>query len=438
MLLLAACTSTSEGLCETAKDCLPGLSCQEGVCVGCGGDGECNAWEACTTDRRCELRAGRCTKGSHCESWETCGADNTCVRMASACTSSADCKAHESCDDTKKLCVLQAGRCNTANDCNDGSFWAATCGSDNQCHADALTGNDVLIWGTLAQGSCGADAISSVMSPTRPQVGFGCYTMGVFDDAILAPSGRVYYVDRAAHPARVKIFVPDAFKTEAGRKMYPPKGTDNDPSIQAPACAADEDVGHFIMQAETGAITYNCGATGGSRTFYGLTGDVVADGYLVLAWNADDRLLAWDKSSNLVVVSPQRTPIAITGLPTQSVVDARADATGFRLAVIVNIFDLQLWHVSNEGVANLMGAYGPVPENIVVQRAGVLDSAGAFFAEGYKTDVSSSDVVVKRPLDGSIGVTVYSEDSAPSKVNGGADYNTLFNYMHISYLFSGP
>jgi hypothetical protein len=447
-VLFLACTTVPEGLCENGSGCLPGLRCEEGVCVGCGGDGECQAWEACSEDRRCKLRAGMCATQAHCQAWEVCGTSNTCQLAEGSCQAATDCKSYENCDGVTRKCVLQAGRCSTSDNCAGGGLWGATCGEDNQCHSEPSGENDVLIWGTLSPGSCDSDAISSVLSPTRVQVGFGCNTTSSLEHAVLSPSGRIYYLDGEESPHRVKIFVPDGFKLEGRTRSYPPNGPANDTRVAAPKCGDTEDVRSFVMQAGTGAIAYTCGNTE-VRSFYNSAGDVVASGYRMLAWSAEDFMLGEQNySHDLVVRTPSRTLIPVTGLPFDwSFVDARAHPTtgfwlaGYRFNSGTGITARQLWHVANNGVATLQGEYGPVPENVGnVTYASALDSAGALYVESEHNVAGKGfvDVVVKRVADGSTGTIIYSEASAPESVNYRANFERVFNFMHISYLFAGP
>ncbi|WP_375757270.1 hypothetical protein [Corallococcus exercitus] len=443
VLFLAACTSTSEGLCEDAADCLAGLSCQEGVCVGCAGDGECQAWQACTTDRRCELREGMCEKSSQCKSWETCGADNTCVLAADACTSAADCKAYESCDAAKNKCVLQADRCRTAADCGGSALWAPTCDADNRCQAGEGPENDVILWGTLRDGAnCGYDAFSSILTPTRVQVGFGCETLRV-SYPVLAPDGRIHYIDRGETPHRLKVFVPDAFKSEAGKRVYPSDGPANDTLIPTTKCAAGQNVGSFHLQAGTGALAYSCieeGNTSSSTTLYDAQGDVVAKVSSVNAWNADDYILE-DASFRAWILGPrpQRGLISIQGLPADwSISHARADKDGFLvlLAVGFNVWAPELWRISNSGQATRVGPYAALPDNVFSNSPRVLDRAGNVYVIGKLTG-TGADVIVKRSPDGSPGEIVYSEASAPSSVNEASNYSQLFNFIYESGLITG-
>lgn len=444
VLFLMSCTSTPVGLCDADSDCLSGLSCQQGVCVGCGGDSECNAWEACTTNRRCELRAGKCANSSQCESWETCGADNTCVAAAGRCAA-ADCKAHESCDATTKQCVLQEGRCNTTADCSDDTLWAASCGSDNQCHADDASGNDVLLWGSISQGDCGSGGISSVMTPSRVLVGIGCDARVSGRGAVLSPSGRIYYIDSEQLPARVKVFTPDRFKLVHGKLEYPFDGHNNDPVLPAPACNADQNVSSILMQAGTGALLYTCGSYGVGSTFYNVKGEVVTDRLGLLAWNADNYFLTRNSFSEMFVRAPDATILRAQGLPPSwTLIDARAHPTGFRAALSVPQPDgssqQQLWHISNDGEARLEATYGAVPATVTSYSNGVLDTAGGLYTEATWKDKTGlyADAIVRRAPDGSPGTIVYSEDTAPSVVNYASGYKQLFNFTHASHLFTGP
>ncbi|NOK11573.1 hypothetical protein [Corallococcus exercitus] len=445
VLFLMSCTSTSLGLCDADSDCLSGLSCQEGVCVGCGGDSECKAWEACTTNRRCELRAGMCENSSQCESWETCGADSTCVVAAGMCASAADCKAHESCDVATKKCILQAGRCNTTADCPDETLWPESCGSDNQCHPDEASGNDVLLWGTLGQGGCDFGAISSVMTPSRALVGIGCDVRVSGRGAVLSPSGRIHYIDSGQLPARVKVFTPDRFKLVQGKLEYPFDGHNNDPELPAPGCNADQNVSSILMQAGTGAILYTCGSYGVGSTYYNVKGDIVTDRLGLLAWNADNYFLTRNSFSQMFVRAPDETILLVQGLPPSwTLIDARAHPTGFRAALSIplsnDISQEQLWHISNDGEARLEATYGDVPETVIGHWMGALDTAGVLYTEATLKGNPGlyDDAIVRRTPDDSPGQIVYSEATAPSVVNFGADYKQLFNFMHGSHLFAGP
>ncbi|RKG92861.1 hypothetical protein D7V88_04665 [Corallococcus terminator] len=436
-MLFLACTSTSEGLCDDDSGCLPGLRCEEGVCIGCADNDGCQAWEDCTADRRCELRAGMCATQKQCKAWEECGAGHTCQLAAGSCQSAANCKDYEDCDGATRKCVLQASRCTTSDDCGDGELWTPTCGQDNRCGSTSVGGNDVLLWGTLDEGFCGADAISSVMTPTRVQAGFGCYTHGD-SNAFVSPSGRVYYREGDGNPARVKIFVPDTFPLKDKTRSYPSDGPKNDTRLPAPECGATQDVWNFIMQAGTGAIAYSC--SGDGLTYHRLEGGVVATGHQVLSWNASGHMLAVGSGYDLIVLTPDQTAIRITGLPGNQLdtIDTRAHPTGFLLAMRPTSGVQELWHVDNAGVSERVGTYGAHPENVSQNGGGVLDAAGNLYARSSLTDELFVDVIVRRPADGSPGTIVYNENSAPGTVNAAANFERRFNFMHGSTLFTGP
>ncbi|QQR47092.1 hypothetical protein JKA73_13930 [Myxococcus xanthus] len=442
--LFLSCTDISEGLCDDDSMCLPGLHCKEGVCAGCLGDDECQAWEMCAADRRCALREGMCATNAQCEKWEACGANNTCELVEGFCLSGSDCGAHENCDESTKQCVLQDGRCNSASNCGSSYLWAPSCDADNWCRTAPSSGNDVLIWGTLSEGSCNHDGISSVMSPTRVQVGFGCYSSSDRDAAFVSPSGRVYYLDGEEKPKRVKIFVPDTFPSENGVRSYPFNGSRNDTLVPAPACSATDDVSSFIMQAGTGAIAYTCSSHTGPITYYDRAGAVVVSGFRVLAWNASGYMLGARDTSKLHLLTPERSERLVSGLPDRfidsiSVVDVRAHSTGFMMAVRRQVTNtLELWRIDHEGVATFDGTYGAVPENANPTTAGVLDMTGALYSESLLTTGAHPDIIVRRRPDNTVGTIIYSEDSAPASVNYGSNYERLFNFLHISILFTGP
>lgn len=444
-VLFLACTDTALGLCENDSGCLPGLRCQEGVCVGCGGDDQCLAWEACSENRRCELRAGRCETQAQCNPGEVCGADHVCVIPTGACQSAAGCQAWEVCNAETQSCEPQEGRCTSATDCGAGSLWAQTCGADNWCHEEALPDNDVVLWGTLAEGAGCYDAVSSILAPTRVRIGFGCSTASPFDDAVVLPDGRILYVDHDVSPSRLKIFAPDRFRMEGKDRVYP-RGTTaaNDTVVASPGCAETENVASVVVQAGTGQIAYNCGPYfyEGGNTFYDVQGQVVQDGRRLLAWNAGDSMLAQDGFTRLFVLSPTtRTVIPVTGMPPVSetdTLDARAHPTGFHVALQTSDDAQQLWHIDNDGVATLKVTYGAFPERIYARDQGTLDTTGALYVRTWGMDSMTDDVIVMLPADGAPGTVVYSEASAPDVVSGAGTFSRPFNYIHSSRLFAGP
>ncbi|WP_147446442.1 hypothetical protein [Corallococcus sp. CA047B] len=437
-VLLLACTSTSEGLCDDDSGCLPGLRCEQGVCTGCADDDGCEAWQACTSSRRCALRPGMCATQKDCRTWEECGASHTCQLVAGSCQSSADCKDYEECSGLTRKCVPQADRCTTADDCG-GGLWTPTCGQDNRCGGTSMGGNDVLLWGTLLEGLCGVDAISSILTPTRVQVGFDCDTSSSFSEAVVAPNGRVYYIGRGGNPDRIKIMVPESFTLKDKIRSYPVDGPRNDTQVPSPACSATQDIGSFVMRAGTGAVAYNC--SHGGNTYYNSAGDVVATGHRLLAWNAAGYLLGVGSGYELFVLAPDQQVIPITGLPGDHLdtIDARAHPTGFMLAMNRTSGIQELWHVDNSGAATVLGTYGEGPAEADRVSYGILDAGGALYSRSSpREDVGITDLVVKRPPDGSRGTIIYSEKSAPTPVNAAANYEKVFNFMHASHLFAGP
>jgi hypothetical protein len=433
-VMFLGCSVTTPGECSDDSGCLPGLSCSEGICVGCGGDSDCRSWQSCTADRRCALRAGMCETNAQCQPWERCGGGNACELAAGSCLAASDCRDFEDCDSASRQCRAKAGRCQTSSDCY-GGFWTASCDADHQCGVAVPTGDDILLWGTLSEGACYMDAISRIQTPTVVQVGFGCYS-SFNGTPVVSHDGRVFYIDGEEDPERVKIFVPDAFKREDDRRVYPSDGNLNDTRIAAPGCAADEDVTDFVLRAGSRSVIHRCAR---SSTYYDGAGAVVYSDGRLSSWNAQDYLLAFDSFGRPRVLTPARTIVAITGLPaTTSVIDTRAHPTGFWIALDAAGGVEQLWHVANDGVATLQGTYGEFPPETRGGSGGVMDSAGALFTETYLETTGLFDAVVKRRPDGSTGTIIYSEKNAPELVNYETNYEKNFNFIHISTLFSGP
>ncbi|MBJ6765405.1 hypothetical protein JGU66_32025 [Myxococcaceae bacterium JPH2] len=295
-------------------------------------------------------------------------------------------------------------------------------------------GKDILLAGTLEEGACFMEAFSSILTPTQVQVGLGCDT----SNYRLAPNGLIYYIYLKPAITQLKLFVPDSFKYELGALTYPSDPIKNDIVVPTPKCSTSS-VTDYLIQAGTGSIAYTCGPSkDGPIEYHTLQGAVLTSSYIPAAWNADDFILAHGKfHTDMVVLSPDRTAIQVTGLPKSWTypIDARAHPTGFWFATFDYVLGEQLWHIDNQGVATLKGKYGDFPSGAPAGAAGILDSEGALYTWSL---MSPYDAIVKRPFDGSTGTVVYTEASAQGVVNRDSKFTRLFNLMHSSKIFRGP
>lgn len=91
----------------------------------CGEDGEknacdyivCDEWESCnTSNKRCELKDGRCLTLSDCINNQICNENHTCVEVIDKCKD-VNCDEWEKCNPDNGECEAVLGRCSSNDDC---------------------------------------------------------------------------------------------------------------------------------------------------------------------------------------------------------------------------------------------------------------------------------------------------------------------------------
>jgi hypothetical protein len=146
--------------------------------------------------------------------------------------------------------------------------------------------DEVLLWGTLAEGACYRDALARLTNPNQAEVGFSCDSSGreTIDPTrgtfVRPGDGRLVFLRGGG----VRVFVPDGNGTYA----YPESPHDNDLPIPT-ACAVER----LLMDPGTSGIVYTCDplnqcATKGC-TYYDESGDAhpVPMGYYIVAVGYD-------------------------------------------------------------------------------------------------------------------------------------------------------
>jgi hypothetical protein len=410
LALSGACSVAPRGLCDADADCLAGLSCQGGVCVGCEGDAGCRAWEACT-DRRCQLRAGRCADDAACQAWERCDGAHACVlRPGRGDAAGAGCEAWQACQATD--CVARPGRCGGDADCAAGQ----ACTAGNACVATAFDPGAVVLWGTFTAGSTCAGAVAPLDAPAAALTGFGCGRAG---PAWLSPAGDLVYADVAGGALRRFRHDPMAWDPLLALWAYPVTPAANDEVALAAAPCAGRPWTAWALQAGTGAVRYAC-AAGGSWDWFDAAGARVLAGGRAFAWTAGGLALATPgtgpfDAAAAVVVDASGGSVPVSGLPAGALLAVRAGGEAFRLALRVdagggNTRD-ERWLVAADGAAALEGEVAPAPAGFAEAGAPVLDAAGVLFSPGALGGVA---VVVRRPLLPGLAVTAYSAAAAPA------------------------
>ncbi len=105
--------------------------------VSCGDDKEktacdyivCEEWESCnTSNKRCELKDGRCSTLTDCDNNQICNENHTCTEIVDKCKD-VICEEWETCNEDNGICHANVGRCSTNDDCKETHI----CGSEHIC-----------------------------------------------------------------------------------------------------------------------------------------------------------------------------------------------------------------------------------------------------------------------------------------------------------------
>lgn len=434
---LCACSFDPPGQCRIDADCTKGLSCASGICTGCTAT-SCQSWQACNEAHLCLNQAGRCTDASDCQPWQVCDGTHTCALAPGACNTGADCQAWETCN-ANNHCELQQGRCNTDADCANGAAVGPTCSASNTCMFTAGAGGDVLLWGTLAEGSCGLDALSRLDTPTQVLVGDDCSYYQT--PAFLAPTGQMIYSDEI-DASKIRRFVPDPWTRVTNNSGiaagYPTNPLGNDPVLLTPALCPGGATGNhiygFVMQAGTGDVVFRC-PDGSYRDAAGNVRITTSDN--VVAWTQGNYLLATDASGFAHLFSPTGAEIALSNT-SFSASHYRTHGDAFWAVVFTNSpVSAQLWNIDSSGVVSQVGTYADAPSGFSSDQAGVIDSAGVLYTFGHDMSGPFIDVVLRRPLLPGVATVPYTEKGAPA--NDWSVYPPkVYNKIHISILVSTP
>jgi hypothetical protein len=217
--------------------------------------------------------------------------------------------------------------------------------------------------------------------------------------------GRIVYANMFEDV--IREFHCDGCPHHNGLRPYPARPLQND-TILPSDCALDRSTVQFLV-SPSGLVMYSCMGTdtwrdnGGQHTYVEAGDRLVHLGYTDLALTA-----------TRVIDLRTGTGPAITGLPTGSTYAVRAvppdkfwlaRSTGD--AAIVE----ELWEVSREGLATLVGEYGVPTQATPVRPRGRLDKTGSFFqiARGRSPD---EEVILRRDISGKSEI-VYTESSNP-------------------------
>jgi hypothetical protein len=444
------CVLDPAGRCETRADCGHGLDCLQGVCAACRGDFDCSGWESCGGDGLCAPLAGRCDADADCASWDACDASHTCALRADHCANDAACDAaaFQRCD-PEHHCTLKPGRCRADADCPS---WMASCDTiGNACLFSATAGDDVLAWGTLAEGRDDRIAVARVSAPTKVEVGFdagSAWDGRAFVDPITGDLVYRHLGDPGGDTLR--RFNRDAIVRDPVTALwtYPAApSADDEIAIDAVACPMSWD--RWLMQGGTGQLLYGCpNADRSRRDFYrdGVATPMLQGVQEVLAWSASGCLLVRGGGGTLQVHGTAPCAgAAVTTLPAgghlayRTTADAWSGPPGFRVALGNDVSGKdELWEIDElTAAAAFVGTYPDAGTSYKGQSWEAIDAAGNLYGRAY---IESPELILKRPLSpGLMGPPIYSEASMPS---GSNDFSAaLFKpYLRLdrSFLVTRP
>jgi hypothetical protein len=457
----SGCRLDPDGRCDARADCPAGLDCLNHVCASCRGDSDCWSHTACSAAGLCEPRANRCWVDADCEPWNECDATRTCVLRSGRCVDDTSCGAIAWCD-PEHNCSLRPGRCNADADC---AAWMAGCDEASQtCSFSVSAGDDVVAWGTLAEGLDDRFAAARVTAPTQVEVGFDAGSGGAGSGLVDPATGDLVhrgFIDPVTgdlvyrHVGDVdgdtlRRLNRDAITQDlaTGLWTYPDApSTDDEVAIAAEKCPRTWD--RWIMQGGTGTgsrpLLYGCPTYAG-WDFYasGASTPKLTGVRGLFAWNGNGYLLVKSAGGVLQVVSSTGTATAVSGLPAgthlayRTTADAWVNAPGFRVALRRDDDGAdELWEIGEvTATAALAGGYPAVPGAYAGPTWELIDQAGALYGRAY---VGTAEVILKRPLSGATTTAVYSELAMPS---GSNDFSAAtfkpFLRLDQSFLLSRP
>lgn len=264
---------------------------------------------------------------------------------------------------------------------------------------------EVYIFGTIAEGSCGRDAVAHVSNPEVAAAGFDCYVNE--RGSQIRPDGRLLYTN--TFEDLLREFHCDDCPGWGRGKPYPSGVLANDPKLATKPC---DTVSAFLVGV-TGDRLHAC-----KGAWYDEAGRVLPLTQ-PLSYGYHDKVLT--ATAVVDIKTGQTAPIM--GLPSGILTTRVAGPTGFWVAVATSP-EPELWEVSEDGSVKRLTPYAAPPAGYRAGAGARLDGRGNLYQEG-DGPMTFEDIVLYRGLDGTSKV-VYTEASNP------------FVKLHISSLVTGP
>lgn len=306
---------------------------------------------------------------------------------------------------------------------------------------------EVYIYGTLHEAWAGHDAVAHWSTPNLAIVGFDNHVEA--ESAQIRPGdGKLLYW--AIFENVLRVFHCDGCQYVSPEDHYPENPESNDEIVPTPPCYTDNNPMRRAIVGPDGAIVYRCI----DDSWYNSNGDIVIQGSAYSSIDgsivdlADMVLHLGHQSALLLSRGIYRDGVLkeFVGLPEDGAIRAfRALDDGFWVVIYIQSEhrNPELWHVDYEGLADYVGTYAMLPDNVgVTDIYGKLDSRGRLyricnalpdFTDFLQdpTDPTNlpetdfNDFIIRRTIDGETE-TVYDEVDEP------------YVKLHTSALFTGP
>lgn len=297
----------------------------------------------------------------------------------------------------------------------------------------------VYISGTLEQGACYRDALSTWANPNQAETGFSCSGPGgraTPNGGSIRPSdGRFVFMHELQGLKTLRVFVPDG----NGVGDYPARPHDNDPVVHTLCEPAD-----YFMDPAGGDLVYACSLGAhclrSQCSYYRESGASypVPEGYSLLHLGLDGTALLLQRDVGWVVrdaqgaLSPETT--ALSRLP-EHMSGVRAHDGGFWLLRTAEAGDRpERLNIGLDGALSVDGQYpAPEPPSAFAWpitngdwSACAIERAGTLLCFATNTRISLDDRILRMELGANKAEVVYSEATFP------------LVKLHISALVTGP
>lgn len=345
----------------------------------------------------------------------------------SACTPSGECQRSSDCEGGS-TCV--ARKCQAAATDAGPLFSSSSGGSSGGAGSCfSMVPGAVYIHGTMSEGACYRDALSTLSQPGNGCVGFGCDT----EPGAIRPDGRYIYVDTMG--GVVREFTADPFRFAGSSWEYPENTADNDPVVPTPGCPPQPGVYTIMFFPDTAEMLYRCF---NASAWYDSAGAIAAlNGNEILCPGNGGRLLVRNGGS-LEVLLRNGMVTPVTGLPANANwIAYRSAGNGFYVAHLDGNTGVgERWLIQEDGSAVLSTSWTGLPANITARPYScVMGGGGDLYCEGSDSTVTFQDVVVQFPVGGGQGNVPYTEANLEQDwTNGGRKPDVK---LHISKLVTG-